>query len=83
MLNVFASKKKKRWNKSMETSVLMGIISAVLIAVVNVLAYQLGKRNVEKTNADKLIQSVSAANKVRSTLRDNTVLDELHNEFKR
>ena len=68
----------------METSVLMGIISAVLIAVVNVLAYQLGKSKVEKKYTDEIVESISRANNARDTLRNNSdAVNELHEQFKR
>lgn len=68
----------------MESSVFLGIISAVLIAVVNIFAYQLGKKNIEKERSDEISEALRRANKARNSLRNNPdIVNELHDQFKR
>lgn len=62
--------------------ILYGLI-ALLIGAVGLLSYFLGKRTVKNEEYERAAGSIRTANAARASLRDNSVVERLHDKYKR
>ena len=59
------------------------VILTALIASVAYLSYQLGRNRVLKEQQNGIIQQVQQANQARNSLSDPSVVEQLHQKYKR
>ena len=62
--------------------ILYGLI-ALLTGAVGLLSYFLGKRTVKNEEYERAAGSIRTANVVRNSLRDPSVVERLHDKYKR
>ena len=62
--------------------ILYGLI-ALLMGAVGLLSYFLGKRTVKNEEYERAAGSIRTANAARNSLRDPSVVERLHDKYKR
>ncbi|MCQ2965673.1 MAG: hypothetical protein MJ250_02905 [Alphaproteobacteria bacterium] len=67
----------------MKIEVILGIITAVLIAVGNFLSYKLGKTKGNVDKDKKQEEAVLLANSARNSLRDSSTSERVQQKFSR
>jgi hypothetical protein len=67
----------------MSETIIEGGFIAVLIYSLCAVVYQLGKKNVENRIFREKADRVRGANAARASLRDNSVVERLHDKYKR
>lgn len=66
----------------MSDLILSGLI-ALLMGAVGLLSYFLGKRTERNADFEKKEKTVAEVRDLRNSLSDSSVVDELHNKYKR
>lgn len=65
------------------TDLIMTSLIALLVGAVGLLSYFLGKRTVKNEEYERAADRVRGANAARASLRDNSVVERLHDKYKR
>ena len=65
------------------TDLIMTSLIALLVGAVGLLSYFLGKRTVKNEEYERAAGSIRTANVARNSLRDNSVVERLHDKYKR
>lgn len=66
----------------MSDFILSGLI-ALLVGAVGLLSFVLGKRTVKNEEYERAAGSIRTANAARASLRDPSVVERLHDKYKR
>lgn len=65
------------------TDLIMTSLIALLVGAVGLLSYFLGKRKVKNEEYERAAGSIRTANVARNSLRDPSVVERLHDKYKR
>ena len=65
------------------SDLIMSGLTALLMGAVGLLSYNLGKRTERNANFEKKEKTLAEVRDLRNGLSDPSVVDELHNKYKR